>query len=357
MLKLALKSVLLFSIILIISVALKKVIYRPLKLFPYYYAADDIYQKNTWLVRHEENFNTVFMGSSHVFRQFETPLFDSLTSSVEQPVKSFNYGIQGLAASELFYLSDHLVKKNPPIKYLMIELTKITFPDHVNLHTTRIFYWYNYQTYSFTLKAIFDSKNTTFPLKIAIATMHTLGLIDKCLNFGYMGDINNFYYRKKRVNDKISSINNYNGFTPRRELLPKQSDINGIRLRGKASADQFQKYESNPGLLKNYNKEYLAEINKIINVYSKKGIEVIFVFAPRADKDQYDEVIPLLNQIDKQHKIEIADSRKYPEFYSLDNSADQTHLNKNGSRIFTTVLANEFNKLVETDSAKKKLSQ
>ncbi|MEO5571344.1 MAG: hypothetical protein ABIT08_01095 [Bacteroidia bacterium] len=336
---------------------LKKIIYQPLKLFPYSYAADDIYLKDTWLARHKENFNTVFIGSSHVFRQFETPLFDSLIRFGEQPVKSFNYGIQGLAASELFYLSDHLVKKNPAIKYLMIELTKITFPDHVNLHTTRMFYWYNYQTYLFTLKAIFDSKNTNFPLKGAIATMHTIGLIDKCLNFGFISDINNFYSRNEKVKNKISSMSTYNGFAPRKEIYPKQSDTNGINIRSKASAEQFQKYENNPELLKNYNKEYLIKINEIINDYSKKGIQVIFVIAPRADKDQYDEVIPLLAQIDARNKIEIADSRKYPEFYSLDNSADQTHLNKKGSRIFTTVLANEFNKLVETNSSEKNLSQ
>jgi hypothetical protein len=352
MLKFFSKLLFLFFIVLTLSIIIRHFIYEPMHLLPYSYSANEIHLKRTYLNKHKRKFNTVFIGSSHVFRQFDGHLFDSLARDVPN-LSSFNFGIQGLAASELFYLNDNLLedykkdsflKGNLPLKYLLIEISKITFPDHLNLNTTRMFYWYDWPYYTFTIKAIFDSKNNTFPLKIAMAGMHTAGLLDKQLNFNYLTDFSAFKLREEYVNTINSSINNsYNGYEPRIKTMKKlMLDSTALLLRKNGSAEQFHKYENNPELLKKYNKVYLAKINETIQKFSKKGIHTIFVFAPRAEKQQYDEIIPLLNKIDPKNKIEIADSRKYPELYYVDNSADETHLNSKGAEIFTRLLAHKF---------------
>ncbi|MEP7170390.1 MAG: hypothetical protein ABI855_13550 [Bacteroidota bacterium] len=355
MLKLAVKILLLFFIVLTASILIRKFIDERLHILPYSYSDHYIHLKSSYLTIHKKDFNSVFIGSSHVFRQFDGHLFDSLAGN-DRHLHSFNFGIQGLAASELFYLSDHLLenyKKNAggkhvlPIKYLFVELSKITFPDHLNLNTTRMYYWYDWNYYTFTLKAIFNSKNNLFPFKIAIAAMHSVGFLDKQFNFSYFNDVNNFYLREKYVNKVIeNSKSNYNGYAPRVKTLKKLlADTSSLTLRKNGSAEQFQKYENNPELLKNYNKAYLSKLKETIQKFNSEGIQVIFVFMPFSEKTQYDEIIPLLNQIDSNHKIELADSRKYPELYYAANAADETHLNIKGAKIFTSLLARKFEEI------------
>lgn len=359
--KLSARAFILFFLVWAASIMINRFIYQPLQLVPYSYSAKSIHLKRTYLNLHKDEFNTAFIGSSHVLRQFDAPLFDSLVSRNGNSVHSFNYGISALAASELFYISDHLLddylgdslsENKIPLKYLFLELSQITFPRYSNLHTTRMFYWYEWDYYAFTWKAIFNSQNTALPLKLAMAAFHTIGFFDKQLNFGHVNDINNFYMQNEDVSRKLDSLsNNYNGFDPREKARKKflKNPVEITLRRTQTSAEQFQKYENNPQLLNKYNKQFLARINETIDEFSRHGIHTIFVFTPLAEKEEYDEIIPLLNQIDAKHKIEIADSRKYPELYALAHLVDATHLNKKGAEIFTSILAQKFNELISNN--------
>jgi lysophospholipase L1-like esterase len=129
------------------------------------------------------------------------------------------------------------------------------------------------------------------------------------------------------------------------------ADTSGLIARSNASTEQFQKFEEHFELLKKFNKPYLSKINRTIDELKRKGIYPIFVFTPRSEKNQYDEIIPLFNKIDAKYKIEIADSRKYPELYTVKNSADETHLNKKGAEIFTAILSQKFNELISKNKA------
>lgn len=55
-----------------------------------------------------------------------------------------------------------------------------------------------------------------------------------------------------------------------------------------------------------------------------------------------EELIPLYFQIDPLHRINIADSRLYPELYSVEFAGDETHLNVKGAARFTQILSHEF---------------
>ena len=343
-------------LILVVSALIQKFIYLPLALTDYSYGEKTIHLKRKFLEYHREDYNLFFMGSSHVLLQFDPASFDRIASSDSFPIHSFNFGISALESSEMFYLSKNIlseykngsrIKNDLPLKYVLLELNQITLPKYRNLHTTRMFYWYNWSNYLFTMNANLNS-SFSFVSKLIVAVTHTIGYLDKILNLGYINDVNTFKRREFEVNLKLDTLkNNYNGFEP--TLIARQkflSNANEISLSVREENEKsFSRFENNPGLLNKYNKVYLKKINETIEAFTREGINPIFVFTPLAEKGEYDEIIPILDQIDSKHKIELADCRKYPQFYQVENLADATHLNKKGAEIFTYLLAEKFNEL------------
>jgi hypothetical protein len=68
---------------------------------------------------------------------------------------------------------------------------------------------------------------------------------------------------------------------------------------------------------------------------------------PRYKRKTYVELLPVFNQIDARHRIDLANPFTYPEFYSLDNTYDITHFNNKGAALFTEKMAEEFKRLVQ----------
>ncbi len=361
--KLLLKCVLLLILVLGASIVLKTFCYDRLNLLPYSYPSDIIHLKTSYLLKHPE-FNTLFIGSSHTLCEANVSLFDSLTDSTLK-TKSFNYGIQWLGATELLYFLDKLTNENTlHLKYVFIELTKIKFANFQNINTTRVTHWYNPKDYFNTISISLNS-NSSLAFKAASIATHTISLTDHYCNLGYLADVNDFEERDKSAQDSITKLgNSYTGFDaftgvdtlgidPKeinrsriKQTLLFLKDTTGLTMRGKISALEFEKFEKNPELLNNFNAVYLQKLLSVMDALKSKNIYPIFILTPRAERQQYEELLPLFAQLPKENKIQLCDSRKFPEFYLAAYSKDETHLNKRGADIFTKIIANEFNRIM-----------
>jgi hypothetical protein len=89
------------------------------------------------------------------------------------------------------------------------------------------------------------------------------------------------------------------------------------------------------------NKAHLQQINRLVQFCKNKGTLLFFLLAPNMGRKN-NVVIQLFNGIDSSHRIELSDAKKYPELYSRDNSFDGKHLNLQGAKIFTKLLAEKF---------------
>jgi hypothetical protein len=351
---------LIFSIaILGISVLLNQWVYPGMRLVPYTWGSDLIHKKRVYLVENKEKFNTLFIGSSRIYRQIIPRVFDDSTAGMG--IKSFNFGVNWLFAPESFYLLDQLEKSDKlKFRYVFIELSKIRSVDYHNLHTTRIKYWYNFTYFEFALKAVLFS-NVSLLEKISTILVHTISYLDYLLNLGYMTEAFDFRSRNHPPLDYTELGKSRDGFYPygesnttegeegdpvnkRHENFLKDTTVLARRI--KYSHTQFKKFRESPELLEKYNKYYTDEINRLIMDAQAKGTFLIFIVSPRIDYKQYNEIIPIYHKILPGHAIEISDASRYPQLYHAKYSNDETHLNTEGAAIYTGNLAREFKRVL-----------
>jgi hypothetical protein len=342
-----------------ISLILNQYVYPEINLVPYTWGSDLIHKKRTYLVENKEKYNTLFIGSSRIYRQVIPQVFDD--STAELGIKSFNFGVNWLFAPESFYLLDQLEKMDDlNFRYVFVELSKIRSVDYHNLHTTRIKYWYTLSNYEFAVKAILFS-NVSFLEKSFTILVHTISYADNLLNLGFVTEAFDFRSRNKPPLNYKELGKNLDGFYPygennmtegeEGEPVNKRhdkflSDTTVLSRRIKYSRSQFDKFKESPDMLEKYNQYYTDELNRLILNAQKKGTYLIFLISPRLDYKQYDEIIPIYHHILPGHAIEISDASRYPLLYQAKFSNDETHLNSEGAKIYTGFIAREFKKVL-----------
>ncbi len=350
------------ALVFCLSLILHFAIYPTLHLTPWSWGSEVIDQKKIRLQQTGSLYNNVIIGSSRVYRQIDPVLLDSLMGN-ESGIKSFNFGTNWLFAPESFYVYDHVVQQEQPkMKYVIMELSKIRSTDYENLHTTRLKYWNTFNYFKFATAAIAGS-NFAIHEKIAVFLGHFMSYIDKLINLGYVTEAFNFnanIYKYTSLPDlgplksgfvTLIAEPTFQNPDPE-ENAPQRnrkflSDTSVVTKRKKISEKQFTRFEKNPELLNKYNKYYASYLNKMIDDAKSKGIYLIFIMSPRVDGNQYTEIIPLFYHIYPDHRIEMSDSRKYPELYLAANSFDETHLNEKGAKVYTGILADNLKKLLK----------
>ena len=362
--KFFIKLILLSTLIFVMSRVLGLLIYPSLNLTPWSWGSEIIDQKKNWLNEHRDDYNMLVIGSSRVYRQVDPEILDSLVIAPEK-IKSFNFGVNWLFIPETFYVYDNLVKKEElKYNYVIIEISKIRSIDFANFYTTRTKYWTNFSNTIFAIKAIWSS-NFAIHEKVATVLSYSVNYLSNLINLGYFTEAFSYTTNKSLYAgfpDMGEQKNGYNTLTtqPIGSSLSKEentearhkkflSDTSVVTNRLSMSTRQFDKFEKNPQLLNRYNTYYANHINKMIDDAKKNGTHLVFLMSPRVDLNQYNELIPLFNNIQPAHRIEISDGRKYPELYLAANSFDETHLNTEGAKIYTTILATKMNELIKME--------
>ncbi|MBK9523808.1 MAG: hypothetical protein IPO39_03440 [Bacteroidetes bacterium] len=355
MAKLILKLFLFALLALVLSIPVRKILRSPEREMPWSYSFDALHLKREYLRTHPAQFNLLFIGSSSTRRGFVPQVFNENTDST-LAIHSFNYGVDWMGFPEVYYMLDHVLKENTEgTRYIFIELSKIKIIDYQNMHTARAIYWYNWSDFKFTIASILSSPSPP-TVKVAALSSHTIGYIDHLLNAGSISDRNDYHKRQTMVTDSIAKMDkSYAGYSGKEAhedagLAHFLNDTSGLTTRKINSAQAFEELEKNPELIRNYNHVYLDRINSTIQNLLATGIYPVFVMNPRADPRQYKEILTVFYNIDPRYRIEIADSRKYPDLYAVENASDETHLNEQGAVLYTKYLAREFNKLVLSNS-------
>jgi len=341
----------LLFLILIASILMGKLVYPQLGLTPWYWGSELIAQKRNSINKNQEAYNTLFIGSSRVYRHVDPVVVDSFTKG-NLNTRSYNFGINWLFAPESFFVYDQLLHtEKMNFKYVIIELSKIRSVDYSNLHTTRTTYFYDNQNYIFSIKSILYS-NFSIGEKIYLSGIHTLSYIDHVINLGYFTDAIAF-------SDSISHMElTTNGYEPlsgaekinaEENIMSRHraflNDTSVVSKRKQISESKFRKYDEHPELLEKYNRYYADKLNTMAAEAKKQGTHLVFLLSPRIDASQYDELIPLFHYLHRAHRIEISDARKYPEFYISEYSFDETHLNARGAALYSAILARKLTQI------------
>lgn len=272
------------------------------------------------------NYNFCVIGSSKVYRQFNAPLFDSLT---QHKFKSFNLGVEGTFPPETYFLAENIIKNhNSNLKNLMLEVRAVEGVRYSNLHTLRSFYWINFKRFGEYTRLINNSPQN-FPRKGYNLFTSFISLGDQIINIGEGQYILSTYHQK------LKEVNNFEidqGFVA---LENQKIDLKENEKLREFSVRNF----SNEIILnKPVNQSHIEYLEYLDLIAKKNGITLYFLIADSQKEWMYKETIPLFQQLPKDRTIMLADANIYPELYNPKYKANATHSNKIGADYFTKMI-------------------
>lgn len=342
--KLFIKKIFIFFVFLIFLLSIKKIF------LPYNWGNFDFNTKLDYYIENKESqgFNTIFWGSSRIYRHVNCLYFDSLLSHSD--IKSFNISTPATFNPETFFLYENFIEKpySKDLNYAFIEIQDLKYLDIVNLKTTKATYWNNFYFLNYSINYSLNSGNGLKYKSITIAS-YLISFFNGLFDFEV--------FRKPSDLDKeMSKIRiGINGFYPLDEEIRDGSTQNGFykrwfefnsdttelttRIEGVNSATQVA---STNAFVNQY---YLNYLNKLIKKSKKKGINLVFILPPRLKDIEYLALIPIANSLPPNNIIKLHDPDKFKDLYLAKNSFDIGHLNAQGANIFTYHLAEEFKKI------------
>jgi hypothetical protein len=313
--------------------------------------------KREYLLQNGGKFNTIFIGSSRIYRHIDPELFDKETAAFN--TKSFNMGSPALYPPESYFLYEQLLtERQLNLKYVIVELGDCQFRDVRNLQTVQVKYWYTPAYYLFSLETIIDSHYKP-GVKLEGMKYITVNYIEKLFCIGLFREIVKykdtkpaFIWLGEQGNGYLSFVEQMEKKMEIQELLKRKeifsNNTNRIVKMKRRIARMFNKFKDKQA----FNESHLKKINRLLALSEQKGVHLIFLLTPRLPVESYGELLPLYKEINDNHKIELADSSKYVEFYRPGTSFDHAHLNGEGTAIFTKRLAGEFTRLVKNRGRK-----
>ncbi len=321
--------------------------------FPYYhanpwYGAKVVYLENL----QADKPNTLFIGSSRIYRQIIPAVFDSLMTHDGRQCKSFNLGAPGVHSLESYYLLRHAIRTDllERVGTVFMELGEWSVPADEQLHNERIGYWMDHQGFIMAMKFILSRAPKGRLKMIGDAYTYGVAYLERFFGLGYYSEQlkQADYFKVEYLGpglDGYYSLENNMIHTEDPEVYE------GLNRR-------FQKLRNNPQLIKRikeqtvdirknidkdkYNSQHLDVISDLIEQTSQIGIHLVFILPPRSVNN---DLLALASKIPENHVIDLARPSEYKELYMYESYFDETHLNENGARFFTRFVEEAFVKL------------
>lgn len=307
-----------------------------------YSLGDSIYHsKVEYFKNHKEDYNAVFFGSSHIYRQVNSTLLASLLEQKGLEFKSYNFGTPGTYNPEGYFLYDKFIEKldSGTLEYAVLELQVLNSVSDENYRTTKGSYWNTLEYYRYTNEYIEHSnyseekKNNLYAnnKKSHLFRLFDLFILKNYLTRKKQEALNNGYYSfEKEVigNPQLEE---------RRRVFLSDTTVLGERIKA-AQIDPKKISESY------FNSIHFEKLQSLTEKSLQKGVKLFFIITPRMIEEEYKELVPLINSLPDEKTIELYQYDQYPKLYSSAFSFDVGHLNNTGADYFTTLLAKELSK-------------
>jgi len=343
------------GVVLFASVALNRYVYPRLGLTDAFWGSDLIHDKARFLRMHADEFNALAIGSSMVYRQVDPAVVDSAVAALTgDTLHTFNFGVNWLGSSELFYILEAL-DRDLHFDVIFMELQKIKLVDEANYFTTRVMYWYSWDRYRFTVRAVMGSTLPGYWRAAAVAA-HTVNYLGYLLNLGYLTEA--FHYRDVLDRDRPApravgahgngfvSLEDQQRLTAGDDTVTEPErhrrflrDTTVVTARARAARKAGAAKASVAG---RYNAAYAAKLNALIDAYARRGTRLVCFIPPRLDRNHYAELYALFGRLPERNRIDLSDPRRYPAFYLAGYSYDATHMNAAGATLYSLALARAF---------------
>lgn len=307
---------------------------------------------------HKNDYNTIFIGSSRMYRHIVPTVFDRMMKNHGYSIQSFNFGIYGMHVPETYFLLKKILSMKPEnLKWVIVELydLQLNIPN-ANIHTDRVIYWHTLNHISWVYKLILTSDDHILR-KLNYFLDHTQPLIYNAINLGRADELIDFIFPQvKTITRKSSAEQNIVYESPGADgyLSLEDEHDHHFQQQHKEFLSNLHYYKANIDALTQKSRQTkhlkpyeLNIINQFIKVIKDSGATPIFVITPLLEKQ--DHFISAYHQGDIPALFAFNDPETFPDLYNSDARFDQAHLNKQGAQKFTIYLAQEFAEYMRKD--------
>jgi len=304
-----------------------------------YWGNQSILSKKNFLIKHEAEFNTLFIGSSKTKYQVDPVLFDSIiNASNTQKIHSYNIGVESMMPPESFHFYEKLLKdESLHLKNVIIELDFFRNEDTENLFNWRSLYWITTDNYKIYTSGLLHSHYTLYT-KAKYLTILNLMTATRIYNFG---KFNEYVQFKKNEFSIDTSLMGSNGFIalahPKSFNSSQLSKMTEVKNASIVAFSKFKEWSE-----EKRNQALFTSIEQIREISARRNVNLIFLMPIQWKSVQYRELFPILKGIPDKSKIVIADYNKFKPLFDVNIAYDHAHLDSVGARVYTRDLAHEF---------------
>lgn len=289
---------------------------------PFYYGNLIAKEKFETFKALEKTPKVVFFGASRIHNQVNPTVFDSVLGIPD--FESFNFGIQATFNPEAYFLVDEFLssKLSDSIKFLIIEVQKLSDVDPGNSLTTRGYYWLDFSHMKYIISYLVYSE-LSLSKKIKIGAKYSRSYLFKQIDITRL---------KLLLVLPRNSADTNKGFKALKGRADNFSDhMTGLSLY-KNNAIEFAKNSCDTFNIAHF--DYLMHIK---NKAKTKGITTLFFIPPRLS--DYTFLNGFKSVVSEKMIIDLSSPEHYPSLYLEELSYDRAHLNENGAIIFSSYFA------------------
>jgi hypothetical protein len=276
-----------------------------------------------------EAIDTLFFGTSRVFKQLDPQIFDARMAELGMKMSSYNLAADGMNFPETFYVLEHALKAVPNLKLVVFEIGSMQHGDNpiFNEGSLRTYYWRDLPRTWTIIQSIWRSPKAGTWREKANKIQHQFELMAP--NVSNLGRGSEMLVGWLGLSGSIvKDVVPASGYAPVDGRI-SAGDLRAFRERMKTKRP--------PGELPLREDPELRErLNELVDRLRGRGVEPCFLYLPAFRKDR-----PELPSNEGGRPVLVMDfdnPNEHPEFFREDHYCDTAHLNKTGSAIFTRKL-------------------
>ena len=293
--------------------------------------------KLRYFIEHKDEFDTLFIGSSHIYRHVDPLTFDQVAAEHGLATRSFNLAIGGMHPPESFYVLDQVLRAGPTkLKWVFVELEDL-YPKWTkeNRDTRRFLYWHNWPLTSLAVaKTIhFDERRWwKIPwqtLRSRTARVHLATFLKNLTNVGGAKDFEDWLAVRAQGDSNSEEFDQGRGYKPRPDIMSIDQARQYREQLQRSTATAGQRF-LDPVTDKGY-RDCARQIRD-------GGATPIFVVSPGSSQIEprfHDPGSPGV-------VLAFNKANNYSALYDPRVRADPQHLTGEGAQEFTRLLAERF---------------
>lgn len=301
-------------------------------------------EKLAHFAAHADDYDTLFIGSSRVYRGIMPSLFDRLTAEAGMPTRSFNFGVDAMFPPEDAFVFERIMAQHPRrLRWVFIEMSmfQIDFDDR-QPDAVRTIYWHDLRRTALVSGALLWPKGRAMKWKnwvpprpdererLENVMMHWRLFLTHSLNLGRGSFLFDMIARGRRSFSPTELGPAGDGF----QAMSATARLTGERLA--AYEKQLAQLREQPARIVQIDKFAQSSLDGMLAAIRRAGAQPVLVISPiMGSKRLYpqDRTLPL---------FDFTDVTRWSELFRPGNRGDAAHLNPHGAEIYTRIVAEHF---------------